>query len=171
MLRATALIFLCLSYSLCSLGQQKSVQAAKIKTAPRIDGILDDEEWSSAPAAGTFITSSPSFGLPATDSTCVKVLYDNTAIYIGAYLYGNPAHIRRQFTPRDQERHADVDYFSVFIDSYKDRQNAFQFLVTSRNVQSDARISPAVIPEDGVFGDLSWDAVWDSKVSMRPDGW
>ncbi len=113
----------------------------------------------------------PLLGNLQADSTAVKVLYDNTAIYIRDILYGNPAEIRKQFTPRDQERMANVDHFAVFIDSYKDRQNAFQFLVTSRNVQSDARISAAVIPANGVYGDLSWDAVWDSKVSMRPDGW
>ncbi len=112
-----------------------------------------------------------SYGLSATDSTTVKVLYDNTALYIGAYLYAHPSRIRKQFTPRDQERLADADHFAVFIDSYKDRQNAFQFLVTSRNVQTDARISANVVPDEGIFGELAWDAVWDSKVAMHDDGW
>ncbi|MBL7699406.1 MAG: carbohydrate binding family 9 domain-containing protein [Chitinophagaceae bacterium] len=139
--------------------------------APKIDGILDDEAWRSAYIANEFITNTPNYGNPATDSTIVKIVYDNTAIYIGAHLYGNPTGIRKQFTPRDQERLADVDNFAVFIDSYHDRQNAFQFLVTPRNVQSDARVSANVIPENGVFGELSWDAVWDSRVSIHENGW
>ena len=36
----------------------------------------------------------------------------------------------------------DVDYFSVFFDTYNDNQNGFQFVVTSANVQSDARLGP-----------------------------
>jgi hypothetical protein len=171
MLKVIVLIYTLFSYSLVCIGQQKSVRASKIKNAIRVDGVLDEDVWDDAEPATGFITNTPSFGMPSSDSTAVKVLYDNTAIYIGAILYGNPAEIRKQFTPRDQERGANVDHFAVFIDSYKDRQNAFQFLVTSRNVQSDARISAAVVPANGVYGDLSWDAVWDSKVSMRSDGW
>lgn len=171
MLRAILFIpvFLCL----CLFGnaQAKKTHAVKITRAPRIDGTLDEEVWKNAGVAKDFVTNKPSFGLPASDSTSVKILYDNTAIYIGAYLYDKPSQIRKQFTPRDQERQGDVDHFAVFIDSYKDRQNAFQFLVTSRNVQSDARISSNVVPSDGIYGELSWDAVWDSKVSMQPDGW
>lgn len=171
MLRAIVFTYLLLSYCLVGFGQQKVTVAVKIFSTPRIDGILDEKIWDEAASATGFITSTPTFGSAATDSTSVKVLYDNTAIYIGAILYGHPALIRKQFTLRDQERQADVDHFAVFIDSYKDRQNAFQFLVTSRNVQSDARVSASIIPQAGVYGDLSWDAVWDSKVSMRPDGW
>lgn len=171
MLRAVVYIPVFLCICLVSFGQFKATMAVKIAQPPRIDGSLDEASWQLAPDATAFVTNTPSYGLVASDSTSVKILYDNAAIYIGAILYGDPAQIRKQFTPRDQERKADVDYFAVFIDSYKDRQNAFQFLVTSRNVQSDARISPNYIPSDGVYGELSWDAVWDSKVSMRKDGW
>lgn len=164
-----AFIFFCLGvHGQISI---KSMNALKVSQAPRIDGSLDEEVWNEAAEATGFITSVPSFGLPAADSTSVKILYDNAAIYVGAFLYGDPKLIRKQFTPRDQERGADVDYFAVFIDSYKDRQNAFQFLVTSRNVQSDARLSPGVEAANGVYGDLSWDAVWDSKVSIEANGW
>jgi hypothetical protein len=171
MLREIALIPIFLCYCLASFGQAKKAHAVKTTRSPRIDGILDDDVWRNVPTATGFITNKPNYGLPASDSTTVKIIYDNTAIYIGAYLYVDPKLIRKQYTPRDQERKADVDHFAVFIDSYKDRQNAFQFLVTSRNVQSDARISANVIQQEGVYGELSWDAVWDSKVSMRPDGW
>jgi hypothetical protein len=171
MLREIVLTYIFFSYCFTCLGQHKVTFAVKTAHAPRIDGLLDETVWSRASSATGFITNTPSFGSPASDSTAVKILYDNTAIYIGAILYGDPALIRRQFTPRDQERQADVDHFAVFIDSYKDRQNAFQFLVTSRNVQSDARVSAAIVPQGGIYGDLSWDAVWDSKVSMRSDGW
>ncbi len=171
MRKLITLIYVLVFYSLVCTGQQQDVQALKVISSVHIDGILDEDVWKDAHSATQFITSSPSFGMPASDSTTVKVLYDNTAIYIGVILYGDPSQIRKQFTPRDQERMADVDYFAVFIDPYYDRQNAFQFLVTSQNVQSDARVSAAVTPANGVYGDLSWDAVWDSRVSMRKDGW
>jgi len=66
-------------------------------------------------------------------------VYDDNAIYIGAYLYDDPSLIRKQITARDAETQKDVDFFSVFLDTYNDDQNGFQFVVTSANVQSDAR--------------------------------
>ncbi|WP_205514250.1 DUF5916 domain-containing protein [Longitalea arenae] len=151
--------------------QPKITQAIKVAQAPRIDGSLDDSVWQQAPAAIHFITNTPVYGKPAAVKTAVQVVYDNSAIYIGAYLYDDPAEIRRQYTTRDNVQRANVDYFSVFLDTYKDRQNAFQFLVTARNVQTDARVSANATAHEGIYGDVSWDAVWESKVGFRPDGW
>ncbi|NML22786.1 carbohydrate binding family 9 domain-containing protein [Pseudoflavitalea sp. G-6-1-2] len=149
----------------------KRTQTARATGSIRIDGTLDEADWANAPVSTDFITNGPVYGLPASSKTEVRVLHDNTAIYIGAYLYDDPAAVRRQFTARDNEQRADVDYFSVFLDTYNDHQNAFQFLVTARNVQSDARVSPNASTGFGVYGDLSWDAVWDSKVSFENDRW
>jgi hypothetical protein len=79
--------------------------------------------------------------------------------------------IRKQLTARDEEQQQDVDYFSIFIDTYNDQQNGFQFLVTTSNVQSDAKVTTASNPALGQYGDKAWDAVWESKVQMMKDGW
>ena len=98
------------------------------------------------------------------------MLYDDDAIYIGAYLYDDPALIRKQLTARDGEQQTDVDYFSVFFDTYNDQQNGFQFLVTSANVQTDAKLEGASSGRWGNYGDKTWDAVWQSKTSRLADG-
>ena len=98
-------------------------------------------------------------------------MYDNSAIYVGAYLYDDPALIHKQLTARDEEQQKDADFFSVFLDTYNDKQNGFQFLVTSMNVQSDARLGANLGDNIYSYGDKTWDAVWDSKISMKPDGW
>lgn len=171
MLKITAYIITCIAWCSSVVAQPKNITALKIDHAPKIDGQLDENFWMLAPVATDFITTSPVYGKPATARTEVRVAYDNSALYIAAHLYDDPSKIRKQFTPRDQEQRADVDYFSVFLDTYKDRQNAFQFVVTSRNVQSDARVSPQAQTDFGVYGDISWDAVWDSRVSFKKDGW
>jgi hypothetical protein len=151
--------------------QAKSLPAEKAALPVKIDGNLDDAAWKNAPVATGFIQNFPSYGLPASEKTEVKVLYDNSAIYIGAYLYDDPKLIRRQITARDAEQQTDVDYFSVFFDTYNDHQNGFQFLVTTANVQTDARLSPSFTGEFNTYGDKTWDAVWESKVSIKADGW
>ncbi|TAL49666.1 MAG: hypothetical protein EPN92_02580, partial [Chitinophagaceae bacterium] len=111
--------------------QPKSLQALKAIQPPHIDGKLDDIAWQQAPVATGFIQKFPQVGQPATEKTEVRILYDNSAIYIGAMLYDDPSNIRRQLTARDEEQQSDADYFSVFFDTYNDHQNGFQFLVTS----------------------------------------
>ncbi|MFI5131115.1 MAG: DUF5916 domain-containing protein [Chitinophagales bacterium] len=151
--------------------QNKSLQAVKVSHPPVIDGVLDDAAWENVPLATDFIQNFPNHGTAASHRTEVKVIYDNSAIYIGAYLHGDPALIRRQITARDEEQQKDLDYFSVFFDTYDDDQNGFQFLVTTSNVQTDARLIPNLRLTAGEYGDKTWDAVWDSKVSITANGW
>jgi hypothetical protein len=145
--------------------------AVKTLQAPLVDGKLDDKVWGQAPVATSFIQYSPQYGDAASVRTEVRILYDNSAIYIGAYLYDDPDKIRKQITARDGESQQDVDYFSVFFDTYNDQQNGYQFLVTSANVQTDAKLSPSVNPQYNNYGDKAWDAVWQSKTSIVKDGW
>ncbi len=166
--------YICIPFLLLcfqSFSQVKTTAAVKITQAPKIDGVLDDGVWANAPVLGDFIQNSPTFGLPCSQKTEVRIVYDNTAIYVGAYLYDDPALIRKQFTARDGEQQTDVDYFSIFFDTYNDKQNGFQFLVTTANVQTDARLTPSYSGDFGSYGDKTWDAVWESKVSMQSDGW
>jgi hypothetical protein len=153
------------------VAQTRNMPAVKTTSQIKIDGNLDDAAWQSASVANDFIQNFPNAGNPASVKTEVRVLYDNTAIYIGATLFDDPALIRKQLTARDGEQRSDVDYFSVFFDTYHDRQNGFQFLVTSANVQTDARLSPNFSGDFGDYGDKTWDAVWESKTRMTDNGW
>ncbi len=157
--------------SLYGFSQTRNLSALKTSNPPKIDGDLEDATWASAPVAGDFIQNFPKAGQPASVRSEVKILYDNSAIYIGAMLYDDPALIRKQLTARDGEQRTDVDYFSVFFDTYNDNQNGFQFLVTSANVQTDSRLSANYTGDFGDYGDKTWDAVWESKTKMLDNGW
>jgi hypothetical protein len=166
--------FICIPFLLvCTtlFSQEKSLQALKTTLVPKIDGNLNDPAWVNIPVATDFIQNYPATGQPASLKTAVKIIYDNTAIYVGAYLYDDPSEIRKQITARDAEQQKDIDYFSVFFDTYNDNQNGFQFLVTSANVQSDAKLGPNFSGNFGEYGDKTWDAVWESKVQIQKDGW
>lgn len=119
-------------------------KAAAVRTsqAPKIDGKIGDSVWQQATPLTDFIINSPDFGKPSKLNTKVWVLYDDVALYIAAKLQDDPKLIRKQLTARDGEQRQDVDYFAAYIDTYNDNQNGFQFAVTSRNVQSDGRLSP-----------------------------
>lgn len=171
MLQRFVLFSLICLLSFAGYAQPRSLAAVKATGTPKIDGQLNDAVWQAAPEVTGFIQNFPAYGQPATTKTVVKILYDDEAVYIGAYLYDDPTLIRNQLTGRDAEQRQDVDYFSVFFDTYHDQQNGFQFLVTSANVQSDARLSANTSTDLGEYGDKTWDAVWQSSTRQQADGW
>jgi hypothetical protein len=150
---------------------ERNLKAVKVSQSPKIDGLLNDDAWKNVTPAESFIINTPNYGEASSQKTKVYVVYDDAAIYVGAYLYDDPKLVRTQLTSRDGEGRQDVDYFSVFFDTYNDDQNGFQFLVTSRNVQSDGRLSANLNSQFGPPSDYSWDAVWESKTTMQADGW
>jgi len=156
---------------LYGFSQTRSLSAVKTDRPLKIDGNLDDAAWSTAAVATDFIQNFPNAGASASVKTEVKILYDNSSIYIGVMLFDEPSMIRKQLTARDREQQSDVDYFSVFFDTYNDNQNGFQFLVTSANVQTDSKLSPNFDGDFGEYGDKTWDAVWESKTKMLSNGW
>ena len=169
-LKRTLIVLFCF-LSFGAWAQPKTINAVKSGLPIRIDGKLDDSAWLAAPVASHFIQNFPTVGAPASAPTDVRILYDDVAVYVGAYLYDNPKLIRKQLTARDGEQQTDVDYFSVFFDTYHDQQNGFQFLVTSANVQSDAKLESGSSGRWGNYGDKTWDAVWQSKTTITDKGW
>lgn len=151
--------------------QERSIPAFKVTQPIKIDGNLTDEAWKQIQPISGFITSSPVFGLRSAERTEVRIAYDNSAVYIGAYMHQPHKTIRRQLTARDVLDRQDVDIFAVGFDTYHDHQNAFVFRVSAANVQYDAKQSQNGGSNGGVVTDASWDAVWESKVSIKEDGW
>ena len=95
--------------------------------------------------------------------TEVKVLYDNNAIYISALLYDNePLKIQKEITNRDV--FGVSDHFSVYINGFNDGQQDFRFFVSAAGVQMDC-----LAIEDSE--DFTWDAIWDSEVTLTEFGW
>jgi hypothetical protein len=162
-----ALLF-CNSFLWCT-AQTRNLEAVKINRSIKIDGNLDDVVWKEVPAISDFINSFPTFGQPSNRKTVVRIAYDDVAVYIGAYLYDTIAKVRRQLSQRDVIDMQDTDAFSVGLDTYHDRQNAFVFQVTAAGVQGDGRQSQMGSNNSNL--DRTWDAVWESKTSIKPDGW
>ena len=141
----------------------KHLNAVRVASPPKIDGKLDDAAWQGVPIATDFTQINPSPGDKSAARTEVKVIYDDDAVYVGAMMYDSaPDSILKQFSQRDED--ANTAMFVVALDTYDDNLNAFLFQVSAAGVQVDGRESPDDI-------DMSWNAVWDSKVQIVPEGW
>src|SRR5689334_2733574 len=63
-------------------GKGKSTLAVRTSTPPVIDGRLDDSAWADAPVDGRFSQLYPDEGKAPSETTEVRVLYDDRAIYV-----------------------------------------------------------------------------------------
>lgn len=140
--------------------ERKTTQAVKIYSSPRIDGIPDDSIWQTIPNTNEFRQYLPVYNAPPTFRTDVKIAYDNYAVYILADLSDrNPDSILQQLGLRD-ERYLNADMLTIELDTYNNQMDAYSFTVTPSGVQLDSRVK-----------DDTYDAVWESQVSINKAGW
>ena len=153
------------SISIVCSAQTKKHAATKVTGSIKMDGKSDDAVWKNIEIINDFIISSPDYGKQPTKKTEVKLAYNNEALFVLAIMFDDAKKVRRQLTQRDGNERQDCDIFTLGLDTYLDKQNGFIFQVTAAGVQGDARQSTA----NGT--DRSWDAVWESAVTIQPDRW
>ena len=69
----------------------------------------------------------------------------------------------KELSKRDEEN-KNYDAFGIFLEPFNDAQVEYNFMVTAAGVQIDRKFS-----KSGT--DNSWDAVWNSAVSINNNGW
>jgi len=153
---------------------KKSIQIKRVTTAPILDGKLDDDAWKDVKEAKDFVMFEPTSGTPEPQNrrSVIKIIYDNEAIYIGAYLFDdNPSEIPMQLGNRDEI--GQVDYLQVNFNPNNDGQNDTEFIVMSTGVQADSKSKNSRFGGGNGFRrkDMSWSTVWFSEVSVVDDGW
>ncbi len=146
---------------------KREMQAARINSEIHIDGKVSESEWQTVAPATDFTQFQFTWDVPSAFRSEVRVLYDNTAIYIGAELFDpHPDSIQVALGKRDEFGVA--DFFGVILDPYQEGTNGVEFFVTAAGVQNEAKTFAGAAYFDE---DFSWDAVWASAVSINPDGW
>lgn len=140
------------------------ITAARAPAAPKIDGQVEDAEWSAAPPYSDFVASWPNEGAKPSQKTEVRVMYDDHNLYFGIICYDTePSEIAYALGRRDSTPIADL--LEIAIDSAFDRRSAYYFSINASGVLRDALIYGDVNMSD------SWDAVWQGASAKRPDGW
>jgi hypothetical protein len=144
---------------------RKTIKTTRVASAPKIDGILNDEAWENAELATDFVIFRPENGKLVSPEyqTIVKVVYDDDAVYISAQMNDpDPENIPSEFAVRDNFSIA--DFFLVTINPNDDGQNPFEFIVQVTGNQADAKVSNG-------NEDLNWSAVWDAATKITNKGW
>ncbi len=147
----------------------KVIRAEYIKNAPQIDGYIVESVWEQANPIADFIQEEPENGLGPSQSTEVRVLFNNDYLFIAASLEDEEPHkIQGQLGLKDDWEgcfEEQSDWFSIDIDSRHDHQTAFTFSINSSGILADASVS-----DDSIY-DLDWDAIWQAEVTTSEKGW
>ena len=139
--------------------------ASRITEAPSIDGALDEGVWQTATPLTSFVQAEPFEGMPASENTEVRILYDDEAIYVGVVLHDrDPSSILTTDTRRDAELD-EMDSFVMIFDTFRDRQNGFVFGTNAAGIQYDAQVRDQGEEEE------SWDGSWDVSTSITATSW
>jgi hypothetical protein len=139
--------------------------AVRTVDRPRIDGKLNDNCWVNEGIwQGDFIQQNPNQGRPPSQKTEVKILYDDDNLYIALKCHDNePEKISPLMGRRDDFTSGDIA--GVALDTYFDKQTAFEFNVTAAGQKVDLTHLGAYL------WDTNWNAVWDGKVAIEDSMW
>ena len=143
----------------------RSATAIRIKgKPPKLDGVLDDEIWKTAPLHEGFRQRDPDEGEPASQRTTFQVAYDDEAVYFAVMCYDSePDKIVSRVVRRDN--YVDSDKIHINLDSHYNRQRAFWFTAYPSGSVTDG------IAADSGRWDSTWDGVWDVKTQIHENGW
>jgi hypothetical protein len=145
--------------------RQSVATAVRVTEVPTIDGVLDEAMWQQAAPLTDFVQAEPLEGQPASESTEVRVLYSDAAIFVGVTLHdSDPSQIVTTDTRRDSGL-GDQDSFQLIFDTFSDQQNGFVFGTNAAGIQHDAQVRNQGNPS------TSWDASWEVRTQSGETGW
>lgn len=136
----------------------------RTQTPPEIDGRLSEDVWADAPALEGFLQVDPDAGLPATQPTQVRILFDDEHLYLGIRCFDDrPDLIRATEMKRDGSASTD-DCIVIALDPYASHRSGYLFTLGPAGLRGDALI-------EGDVTRTAWDTIWHSAVSIDEHGW
>ncbi|CAM1343111.1 conserved hypothetical protein [Tenacibaculum amylolyticum] len=145
------------------------VQAQRIvysNTSIDLDGELNESIWETLIPEKDFKNYIPNNGSLAPNTTVVKMFHNGEKLYISAvYTDVNPT-VQIGSLKRDHigVSGAESDSFAIIIDTYKQQQSGFFFIVNMGGALIDALVARN---RDGFRVNTSWNTIWNAKTSTK----
>jgi len=154
------------NYKISFGAENHEIKALKIYRKIEVNGFLDEPSWKKAQLTNEFTQREPQEGQPGTEQTEVRILYDDSHLYIGLVcLDSQPDKIVANEMRRDVDLQNN-DYFQIMIDSFHDHRNAFYFIINPLGARRDA-----LIRDDGNNVNWNWDGIWIARAKRTNQGW
>lgn len=114
--------------------------ATVTNTPPVVDGRLADDAWRTAVPFTDITQRDPHEGSAVSERTEVRLLTDEEALYIGAWLYDRDAGAIVAGEKIRDVTLTNSDSFGILLDTYRDRQNGFLFATTPAGVEYGGQV-------------------------------
>ncbi|MBS1681854.1 MAG: carbohydrate binding family 9 domain-containing protein [Bacteroidetes bacterium] len=141
----------------------------KARGTVKLDGIINEPDWTTADIATNFYMNSPVDTMAPYYQSKARVTFDDHFLYVSFVCYDN---MEKPNIVQSLRRDFDYDLndnIGIFIDPYNDHTNGFYFLITPYNVQHEG-----IVYGGGTSGDSfnnNWDNKWYSHVVRYADKW
>jgi Domain of unknown function (DUF5916)/Carbohydrate family 9 binding domain-like len=130
----------------------------------RVDGRVDDEAWMRAQVISDLTQEDPDNMMPPTESTAVRVAYDDRYLYIAVQmLMRDVSQLRDGLGRRGSAPPSDRVF--IAFDTAHDHQNAYVFEANASGVQND------YLQVNDTETNNDYEAVWEVATVQTGQGW
>ncbi|NNL79482.1 MAG: carbohydrate binding family 9 domain-containing protein [Flavobacteriaceae bacterium] len=149
-----------------AFSQNKSVTVKYISETITLDGVLNEPAWATADIATNFWQYFPTDSLQATQQAEIKMLFDDTNLYVGIKVNAPTSDfvipsLRRDF------RAGGNDNITLLFDTFNDGTNAIIFGTNPEGVQREMLLSGGGTELRGF--NMAWDAKWKCETKIHDD--
>ena len=132
-----------------------------------IDGDFSETDWQHAKLINQFVQTEPDEGVPITESTEVRILYDEKNIYFGFTCSSSSRdNIVANEMRRDVENLRENDNVFILLDTYNDKRSGVFFRINPLGAMQDIALT-----NSGDSQNRSWDAVWNCRSKINDTHW
>ncbi|MXW02611.1 MAG: carbohydrate binding family 9 domain-containing protein [Holophagales bacterium] len=150
-----------------STSPRPTVEALRIDTPIRVDGVFDEAVWHQAPVATGFTAREPEDNRPAAQQTEFSVVYTETTLYFGIRAYdAEPEAIVARELQRDSDHGGNDDSLAIVLDTFHDQRNSVTFEVNPLGARTDS-----LVTDEGKDQNIEWNGVWTASARTTAEGW
>ena len=144
------------------------LHAQSVAEGPTIDGVLDEDIWDEAVPFDAFVQQVPDTGTPASERTVVRILFTDTKLYFGVWVYQTDVStvLANELRYDQPQMHRQDDTIAIMLDTFHDHRNGYEFLFNALGTRGDWACT-----EEGRHWNRFWDPVWDVATKRNSDGW
>lgn len=162
----STVVLLLTSVAIIAQIPEKSFTVKHTSEKIQLDGILEEPVWTFAESAGEFQQYFPSDKVPAQYQTDIRMVTDETTLYIGMTVNTPGSNYVIPSLERDF-RAGGNDNISLVFDTFNDGTNAFLFGINPYGVRREALIAGGGQDLSGFT--TSWDVKWKAETKIFDD--
>ena len=145
---------------------KREIEAVRIFSSLRVDGLINEEEWKKAKPASGFIQIEPYQGRLPNHDTEIKVLFNKQYLYFA--IFARDSLGRKAIRATDFKRDFNYwqhDLVNLSFDGFNDNRNAMALVTNAYGVQRD------LLSFDDLYYDIDWDGLWRVRTTRTDSGW